>query len=87
MSNKNIILIVLIGLILGIGCGTLGPIAALALVAVVVGCAVVLCHYEVAVFILAAFGVIDTVLRAIGGTLGSVWDELFLILLVIFYIF
>ena len=87
MINKNIILIVLIGLILGIGCGTLGPIAALAVVAVAVGCAVVLCRYEVAVFILAAFGVIDTALRAVGGILGSVWDELFLILLVMLWLY
>ncbi len=87
MKNKNVILIVIAGLILGLGCTTLGPVAALALVAVAVGVAVVLTRYEVAVFILAAFGVIDALLRAFGGILGSVWDELFLILLVMLWIF
>lgn len=87
MDNKNVILIVLTGLVLGLGCGTLGPVAALALVAVAVGVAVVLTRYEVAIFVLAAFGVIDTFLRAFGGILGSVWDELFLILLVMLWIF
>lgn len=87
MKNKNIILIILIGLLLGIGCGTMGPVAPLALVAVAVGVAVVLSRYEVAIFVLAAFGVVDTLLRAVNGTLGSVWDELFLILLVMLWIF
>lgn len=87
MSKRNVALIILTGLLLGLGCGTLGPVAALAVVAVVVAVSVILCRYEVAVFILAAFGVIDTVLRAFGGILGSVWDELFLILLVMLWIF
>lgn len=87
MKNKNVILIVLTGLILGLGCTTLGPVAALALVAVAVGVAVVLTRYEVAIFVLAAFGVIDTLLRAFSGLLGSVWDELFLIFLVMLWLF
>ncbi len=87
MSKRNVALIILTGLLLGLGCGTLGPVAALAVVAVVVAVSVILCRYEVAVFILAAFGVIDTVLRAFGGALGSVWDELFFILLVMLWIF
>lgn len=87
MDNKNVILIVLIGLLLGLGCGILGPVAPLVFVAVAVGVAVVLSRYEVAIFVLAAFGVIDTVLRAFGGILGSMWDELFLILLVMLWIF
>lgn len=87
MDNKNVILIVLIGLLLGLGCGILGPVAPLVFVAVAVGVAVVLSRYEVAIFVLAAFGVIDTVLRAFGGILGSIWDELFLILLVMLWIF
>lgn len=87
MSKRNVALIILTGLLLGLGCGTMGPVAALAVVAVVVAVSVILCRYEVAVFILAAFGVIDTVLRAFGGILGSVWDELFLILLVMLWIF
>lgn len=87
MDNKNVVLIILTGLLLGIGCGTLGPVAALAIVAVALGVCVVLCKYEVAIFILAGFGVVDTVLRAFGGMLGSVWDELLLILLVMLWIF
>lgn len=87
MNNKNVVLIVLIGLLLGLGCGTLGPVAPLALVAVAVGVCVVLSRYEVGVFVLAAFGVIDTLLRLFSGFLGSVWDELFLILLVMLWIF
>ncbi|MDO4300673.1 MAG: O-antigen ligase family protein [Clostridia bacterium] len=87
MNNKNVVLIVLIGLLLGLGCGTLGPAAPLALVAVAAGVCVVLSRYEAAVFVLAAFGVIDTLLRVFSGFLGSVWDELFLILLVMLWIF
>lgn len=87
MDNKNVILIVLVGLLLGLGCGTLGPVAPLALVAVAVGVAVILSKHEVAIFVLAAFGVIDAILRAFGGILGSIWDELFLILLVMLWLF
>lgn len=79
------VLIVLTGLLLGIGFGALGPIAPLAVVAVAVGAALVLSRFELAVFILAAFGVIDAALRAFGGVLGSVWDELFLIILVLLW--
>lgn len=87
MDNKKVILIILTGLLLGLGCGTLGPAAALAVIAVVLGVSIILCKYEFAVFILAAFGVIDVILRAFGGILGSVWDELLLICLVMLWIF
>lgn len=72
---------------MGLGCTTLGPVAALAVVAAAVAVSVVLCRYELAVFVLAAYGVADTVLRAVSDTLGSVWDELFLILLVMLWLF
>ncbi len=72
---------------MGLGCASLGPIAALAVVAVIAAVGIVLCRYEAAVLVLAAYGVVDTVLRAVNGTLGSVWDELFLILLVMLWFF
>ncbi len=87
MSKRNVALIILTGLLLGLGCGTMGPVAALAVIAVVVAVSIVLCRYEVAVFILAAYGVIDTVVRAFSSVLGSIWDELLLILLVMLWIF
>ena len=39
--------------------------------------------YDLAVFVLAAFGIVDTVMRKLNGTLGSVWDELFLIVMIL----
>lgn len=81
------LLLILIGLVVGLGLGALGPVAILALVALSAGCALVLSRYEVAVFVLGAFGVVDTFLRAFGGPLGSVWDELLLILLVLIWFF
>ncbi len=87
MSNKNILLIVLLGLLLGFGCGTLGPAAALALVGAVIALGVVLCHYELSVLVIAGFGIIDALMRAFGGGLGSVWDELFLIFLVMLWFY
>ncbi len=87
MSNKNILLIVLLGLALGFGCGTLGPVAALALVGAVIALGIVLCRYELSVLVIAGFGIIDALLRAFGGGLGSVWDELFLIFLVMLWFY
>jgi O-antigen ligase len=43
--------------------------------------------YDLLIFVLAAFGVIDVVLRKISGTLGSVWDEMFLMILIIMCVF
>ena len=39
--------------------------------------------WELAVLVLAAYGIIDVVLRRISGTLGSVWDELFLMAMIL----
>lgn len=43
--------------------------------------------YDLLVFVLAAYGIIDVVFRKLNATLGSVWDEMFLILLVLMCIF
>ncbi len=87
MSDKNILLIVFLGLVLGLGCGTLGPVAALAFVGAVIALGIVLCHYELSVLVIAGFGIVDALLRAFGGGLGSVWDELFLIFLVMLWFY
>ena len=34
--------------------------------------------YDLLVFVLAAYGIIDVVFRKLNATLGSVWDEMFL---------
>ncbi len=39
--------------------------------------------YELPVLVIAAYGIIDVVLRKVNGTLGSIWDEAFLILMVL----
>lgn len=39
--------------------------------------------YDLPVLVIAAYGIIDVVLRKINGTLGSIWDEAFLMLMVL----
>lgn len=43
--------------------------------------------YDLLVFVLAAYGIIDVVFRKLNATLGSVWDEMFLIVLVLMCLF
>lgn len=85
MSNKNTILLILTGIIAGIFFGILGPVALLGLIAVLIGTSVVLLKYDVAIFILAAYGVVDVLLRNFSDFLGSVWDEMFLIALIMLW--
>ncbi len=39
--------------------------------------------YDLLVFVLAAYGIVDVICRKLNATLGSIWDESFLILLVL----
>lgn len=82
MNNKLVILVVAIGIILGLLCGGMGPLAALAGIAFVTAAALMIFDHDVAVFFLAGYGVLDVAIRAFAGGISSIWDELFLIGLV-----
>ncbi len=71
-----------IGIILGLLCGGMGPLAALAGIAFVTAAALMIFDHDVAVFFLAGYGVLDVAIRAFAGGISSIWDELFLIGLV-----
>lgn len=43
--------------------------------------------YDLLVFVLAAYGIVDVVFRNLNATLGSVWDELLLIVFVLMCLF
>ncbi len=60
----------------------MGPLAALAAIAVLTAVAFMIFDYDVAVFFLAGYGVLDTAIRTFAGSISSIWDELFLIGLV-----
>ena len=82
MNKKLIIVMVALGIGMGLLCGSLGPMAALGFMALIAMAAITLLNYDVGVYVLAAYGVMDTFIRAYVGALASVWDELFLIALV-----
>ncbi len=82
MNNRLVAFVVIIGILLGLGCGSAGPLAALGAIAVVTAVAMMIFNYDIAVFFLAGYGVLDVAIRAFAGGISSVWDELFLIGLV-----
>lgn len=87
LSNKKIILIAVIGLALGFLCQG-SPILALGIAAFVAAVVMVLSEYTVALCILAGYGVIDCVIRAFAGDfISSIWDEAYLLALVLLWIY
>ncbi len=82
LNNRLVLFIVIIGILLGLGCGSMGPLAALGAIAVVTAVAMMIFNYDVAVFFLAGYGVLDVAVRAFAGSISGIWDELFLIGLV-----
>ncbi len=82
MNNRLVVFVVIIGILLGLGCGSMGPVAAIAAIAAVSAVAMMIFDYNIAVYFLAGYGVLDVVIRAFAGGISSIWDELFLIGLV-----
>ena len=87
MKIKYTLLITLIGILLGFIGGSFGAIAVLGCLALVTGAVIVLCEPCIAVCFLAGYGVIDWILRLLSPSLASIWDEAFLLGLVLLWIY
>lgn len=87
IDNKKIVFIIIFGIVLGMLSSVVSVVLALALIAVAAGVAIVMLDYSKALFVLASYAVVDFVLRTFVSSVASLWDEAFLCLLVLLWIF
>ena len=86
LSNKKIIILTVIGVILGFAFGG-NPILPLAVLALCVATIMVLSNYTIALCALTGYGVIDYLMRNFVAPLASIWDEAFLCGLVLLWLY
>ncbi len=86
--NKNkIIALTIIGIVLGGLSSAVNVVLALAVLAVVAGIIMCMCSYEISVYVLTAYAIVDFALRTAVPSLASIWDEAFLCGLILLCIF
>lgn len=87
VNNIRAIFILLAGLLIGLCFGILGPVVGLGMVAVFTAFIMITASAETAVYVLAGYAVVDWALRLAAEGLAGAWDELYLVLLVVVWIY
>ena len=78
-------IIIVLGILLGLLCSGGSIIMPLGLIAVAAGIIMVLNNYEIATYILGGYAVVDYVLRSYAASMASIWDEAFLLILILLW--
>jgi O-antigen ligase len=86
-DKKKIITLAVVGIVIGTLASAVNILLALAVLAVIAGIAIVMSNYEVSVYILTAYAIVDYALRTAVPSLASIWDEAFLCALVLLCVF
>ena len=87
MRKKFVWILLLTGVFFGLITTFWGILPFFAIAGVLIAAAVILSDYERATYILGAYSVIDFAIRSFSDSLGGIWDELFLIMLIALWIF
>ncbi|MBQ7266387.1 MAG: O-antigen ligase family protein [Firmicutes bacterium] len=87
LKGKYAFIIVFIGIITGFLAGMWGPVALLGVAAFLTALALVLTKPETAVCFLVSYAVLDWGLRLVVPAMASLWDEAYLLALVLLWIF
>ncbi len=78
MKKSYFVFLFLAGIILGLAFANVSVLIPLGLLAFCTAAAIVLTKYETALYILAAYGIVDYVLRTFAAGISGIWDEAFL---------
>ena len=87
VNNIRAVLILILGLLIGLAFGVLGPVVGLGLVAVITAYIMIVSSPDVAICVLTGYAVIDWVLRLVAEALAGAWDELYLVVLILMWIY
>ena len=87
VNNIRAVLILILGLLIGLAFGVLGPVVGLGLVAVITAYIMIVSSPDVAICVLTGYAVIDWVLRLVAEALAGAWDELYLVVLILIWIY
>ena len=87
MKKYGVIFIVLIGILTGLTAAANGIAITAGLIGVICFASVLLADYERATYILAAYALVDFLMRTFGGNFASIWDELLLIAMICLWMY
>ena len=87
VNNIRAVLILILGLLIGLAFGFLGPVVGLGLVAGITAYIMIVSSPDVAICVLTGYAVIDWALRLVAEALAGAWDELYLVVLILIWIY
>lgn len=87
MKKLTIYFTVLLGVLIGLFGASENFLAMLAVIAFAVFTYIIISNYETATYLLGAYSIIDFVMRTYITSFASVWDELFLVALILLWVY